>query len=114
MQKRRTSDVQLEDFTIIGWKHPGGNGDRTFPNGVFYGLIDGVCVTAPESTSDTAYQHARAALLSGAVRTYVLGQIACYEGWLTQGGSENQQQEAKAKLIELRRFLAKVDAFLAR
>ena len=83
---------------------------QAFPNGVFYGAIDGREATAPYGSADAALQAAHAALTGGGYETGLRTNLECYEGWILGGIDGKPLAEARREIPLLEARLAKLAA----
>lgn len=92
--------------SAIGPHH---RGFKAFPNGFWYGTVDGFSVTAPYGSAQAATEIAQRALDDGGYTVAIRSQIACMEHWLTQ--SQEFVAKANDALPDLRARLAKARAY---
>jgi hypothetical protein len=103
-------ELDVKGFKLTVWRHPVGN-TQVFKNGVFYGEIDGLSVTAPVGNKEDALYHALHALQSGGYRTALLTALECYQGWLKQDLGEVKNQQAREEIANTEKRLEKLDAW---
>lgn len=102
--------MEIDGFVLTPWRHPVCSYGQ-FPDGLWYGRVDGYDCTAPCSSADRAIEDAYHAFLSGSYRSSVLSAISTYEGWL--GSPEPYASKARGELKDLNSRLAKLDAHAA-
>ena len=100
--------VCIEGFQIKAWKHPTGVA-TLFPDGIWYGDIDGHQIGAPCASEEDAVRMAHLMLLNGQYRTALLAGIETYERRLNHPIDEKYRAEAENALPDLRERLAKLD-----
>lgn len=90
--------LNLDGFALDAWKHPVGNGYSTFPNGVWYGRIDGFEATVPCTDADRALRDVAAALARDGARqfrTTLRTNIELLERRLQEGATGDPAKTAK-------------------
>lgn len=98
--------MEVDGFVLTPWKHPVG-AIMQFPDGIWYGMIDGYECTAPCFSADRALESAYHVFRGGAYRASLLTHISTYTGWLES--PEPYAGEARTKLVDLHARLAKLD-----
>lgn len=99
--------IDLKGFRLTGWKHSA-RGHALYPNGVWYGAVNGYVCTAPASSEENSVRDAWYALNEGGYRVSLLSAIEVREHWMSTG--QDQDGKGEAELPELRRRLAELDA----
>lgn len=100
-------ELEVQGFQLGAWKHPNGVSSQ-FPNGTFYGDIDGFQVGAPCWDAERAVHTAYQILLDGGYAVALRTLIECYQGWIDRGSEAKYIAEAEAKLPDLHARLQKV------
>lgn len=103
--------LMVQGFTVKAWEHPTGVCSQ-FPDGIWYGEINGYQVGAPCSSEESALHMAYQMLLDGRYRTTLLAAIENYEHWLSGETNEKYRAEATAELPCLRERLVQVEKIL--
>lgn len=100
--------VKFEDFKISACPHSMSTRRRP----IIYGCVDGWSVTAPCHVPELAIQHATSALNGTGYLVSLLSSLDCFQGWLKQGLSEERNQEAIARIADVRQRLKKLSLYL--
>ncbi|KLR57425.1 hypothetical protein [Diaphorobacter sp. J5-51] len=106
---REEMRCSVSGFQLEAWKHPVGNA-RAFPNGIWYGTIDGYQVGAPCTSDEAAVAAAYGALLHGGYQVALTSAIEHHgmQFGLGTGDADKHRQQ----IGQLQERLAKVDALL--
>lgn len=98
------------EFTITAYRHPAGP-SREFPDGVFYGQVDGRGCTAPCYSESAAIAGAEHQLWNGGLAATLKTSIQCMEGWVRTGF---EVEKTKVKIESEKALLEKVEAAIAK
>lgn len=94
------------EITATRTKHT----SRNFPDGTWYGCIDGWTVTAPCTSAEMGIAHAIGALTGSGYRVALATRQETYQGWLDR--NQGDQQEANDGLADIAARQRKLASFL--
>lgn len=100
-------EMTVSGFLLRPWRHSIGAAYAAFPEGVWYGEIDGYQVGAPCVDAEGALRSALNALRNGGYATALRSHIQCLEGWLVLEGAAADR--ASAELPQLKKRFADVE-----
>lgn len=103
--------VNVEGFTVTGWKHPAHVRTRVMPYGIFYGRIDDQDATGPHACPEQAIGEALLQLREGGFRRRVTARCETLDGFLSRDDLADAERDALAReLGALEQLLVKLDA----
>lgn len=108
--------IEVEGFVLTPWKHPIGAAAKQFPDGVWYGCVDGYGCGGPNAHESGALHSALHALRSGSYRSSILDRMAYLDRRRQAGYAKAGDAKAgdAVEMVSLRSSLAKLDAWAAR